>query len=39
MISVNDFRTGLTIELDGQIYTVVEFIRKPEKARLLSVLN
>lgn len=25
MISTNDFHTGLTIELDGQIYTVVEF--------------
>jgi len=25
MISVNDFRTGLTIELDGQPYQVVEF--------------
>ncbi|NLW55609.1 MAG: elongation factor P [Firmicutes bacterium] len=32
MISVNDFRTGLTIELDGQIYTVVEFMHvKPGK--------
>ncbi|UFJ42932.1 elongation factor P [Brevibacillus humidisoli] len=25
MISVNDFRTGLTIEVDGNIYQVVEF--------------
>jgi len=25
MISTNDFRTGLTIELDGEVYTVVEF--------------
>ncbi|WP_312108800.1 elongation factor P [Brevibacillus reuszeri] len=25
MISVNDFRTGLTIEVDGNIYTVLEF--------------
>lgn len=25
MISTNDFRTGLTIEVDGEIYTVVEF--------------
>lgn len=25
MISTNDFRTGLTIELDGDVYTVVEF--------------
>ena len=32
MISVNDFRTGLTIELDGEIYTVVEFLHvKPGK--------
>ncbi|MFT8871082.1 MAG: elongation factor P [Sporolactobacillus sp.] len=25
MISVNDFRTGLTIEVDGDIYSVIEF--------------
>ncbi|MGL4521192.1 MAG: elongation factor P, partial [Bacilli bacterium] len=25
MISVNDFRTGLTIEVDNGIWTVVEF--------------
>lgn len=25
MISTNDFRTGLTIELDGEIYSVVDF--------------
>lgn len=25
MISTNDFRTGVTIELDGDVYTVVEF--------------
>ncbi|MBB6454235.1 elongation factor P [Salirhabdus euzebyi] len=25
MISVNDFRTGLTIELDGNIYQVIDF--------------
>ena len=25
MISVNDFRTGLTIEVDGEIFSVVEF--------------
>ncbi|WP_227765967.1 elongation factor P [Zhaonella formicivorans] len=25
MISTNDFRTGLTIELEGDVYTVVEF--------------
>jgi elongation factor P len=25
MISSNDFRTGLTIELNGELYTVVEF--------------
>lgn len=25
MISTNDFRTGLTIEVDGDVYTVVEF--------------
>ena len=32
MISTNDFRTGLTIELDGQIYTVLDFLHvKPGK--------
>ena len=32
MISVNDFRTGLTIEIDGELYTVVEFLHvKPGK--------
>lgn len=32
MISVNDFRTGTTIELDGEIFTVVEFLHvKPGK--------
>ena len=25
MISTNDFRTGLTIELEGEVYTVVDF--------------
>lgn len=25
MISVNDFKTGITIELDGELYTVVDF--------------
>ncbi|KPD01148.1 Elongation factor P [Geobacillus sp. BCO2] len=25
MISVNDFRTGLTIEVDGEIWRVLEF--------------
>ncbi|MDK2820096.1 MAG: elongation factor [Clostridia bacterium] len=32
MISTNDFRTGLTIEVDGEIYSVVEFMHvKPGK--------
>ncbi|HHT25750.1 MAG TPA: elongation factor P, partial [Firmicutes bacterium] len=32
MISVNDLRTGLTIEIDGDIYSVVEFLHvKPGK--------
>lgn len=32
MISSNDFRTGLTIEVDGDIYSVVEFMHvKPGK--------
>ncbi len=25
MISVNDFKTGVTVELEGQVYTVVDF--------------
>ncbi|MEW6082633.1 MAG: elongation factor P [Bacillota bacterium] len=25
MISTNDFRTGVTIELDGEVYSVIEF--------------
>ena len=32
MISTNDFHTGLTIDLDGEVYTVVEFLHvKPGK--------
>lgn len=32
MISANDFRTGVTIELEGEIYSVVEFLHvKPGK--------
>ena len=32
MISVNDLRTGLTVEIDGTLYTVVEFLHvKPGK--------
>jgi len=32
LISTNDFRTGLTIELDGDIYQVIEFLHvKPGK--------
>jgi elongation factor P len=32
MISSNDFRNGVTIELDGQVYTVVDFLHvKPGK--------
>lgn len=32
MVSVNDLRTGLTIELDGEVYSVVEFLHvKPGK--------
>ncbi|MDD3271545.1 MAG: elongation factor P, partial [Syntrophomonadaceae bacterium] len=25
MISVNDFKTGVTIEMDGQVWQVVDF--------------
>lgn len=32
MISVNDLRTGVTVEIDGDIYTVVDFLHvKPGK--------
>lgn len=32
MVSVNDFRTGLTIEIDGELYSVIEFMHvKPGK--------
>ncbi len=32
MISVTDFKTGLTVEIDGQLYTVVDFMHvKPGK--------
>lgn len=32
MISVNDFKTGLTVELDNGLWTVVEFLHvKPGK--------
>ncbi len=32
MISVNDLRTGLTIEIDGEIYSVIDFLHvKPGK--------
>jgi len=46
MISSNDFRTGTTIELDGQVWRVVEFLHvKPGKGsafvrtKLKSVLS
>src|SRR5579864_1116426 len=46
MISSNDFRTGVTIELDGQLWTVVDFQHvKPGKgsafvrARLKNVVR
>lgn len=32
MISVNDLRTGLTIQVEGEVYSVVEFLHvKPGK--------
>ncbi len=32
MVSVNDFRTGLTVEIDGDLYAVVDFMHvKPGK--------
>lgn len=32
MISVNDLRTGITLEIDGEVYSVIEFLHvKPGK--------
>ena len=40
MISVNDFKTGLTISVDNGIWKVIDFQHvKPEKVQLLFVLN
>ena len=40
MISVNDFRTGLTIIVDGQLYRVLDFQHvKPGKGARSYVLN
>ena len=40
MISVNDLRTGLTIKVEGDVYSVIEFLPLSlGKARLLSGLN
>ena len=38
MISVNDFKTGVTIELEGQPYQVVDFQHvKPGKGAAFAV--
>ena len=40
MISVNDFKTGLTVELDNGLWSVVEFLHvKPVKVLHLLDLN
>lgn len=40
MISVNDFRTGLTIIVDGELYRVLDFQHvKPGKGRRSFVPN
>ena len=40
MISVNEFRTGLTIEVDGSIWRVMDFQHvNQEKVQHLLVLN
>lgn len=40
MISVNDFKTGLTIEVDGGLWRVLDFQHvKPGKGALLFVPN
>ena len=40
MITAGDFRNGVTFELDGQVYQVVEFMHvKPERALHSSGLN
>ena len=37
MISAGDFRKGMTIDIDGQVYTVVDFQHvKPGKVQPLS---
>ena len=34
MISTNDFRTGVTIKLDNEVYTVVDFLHvKPARGQ------
>lgn len=36
MISAGDFRNGATFEMDGSVYSIIEFQHvKPERARLL----
>ncbi len=42
MVSTNDLRTGLTIEVDGEVYSVVDFQHvKPGKgsAFVLSLIH
>ena len=40
MISVNDFKTGLTISVDNGIWKVIDFnMSNQEKVQLLFVLN
>lgn len=37
VVSASEFRNGLTIEYEGDVYTVIEFQHvKPGKARRLS---
>ena len=37
MVSAGDFRNGITFEMDGNVYSIIEFQHvKPGKERLLS---
>ena len=39
MISVSDFRNGVTFDMDGKVMQIVEFqhVKPPARARLSSV--
>ncbi len=37
MISVNDFKTGLTVELDNGLWSVVEFLHVTECKKTMQI--